>query len=307
MIAIRTAARMMRLGRWHFVVAGLLLYAFGALVAVLAGAPWSASRAILGYLVLFPAHLSVSYSNDYFDAESDRFGTSGLFTGGSGVLVAHPELRSPALGVAVGLVALSFAAAGVFARVHGGGRALPALVLLGNLLGWAYSAPPVRLVSRGPGEPATATTVGVLVPGMGYWALRGRLDQGLASLVPALLACGFAFILAVEIPDMDADALGGKRTWVVGRGRAFGFGGVAVACALATTWLLLHALFLSGRYTASLWPVSGLSLLLLGVALYAAWRRPPERLRAERLVNAILVALLVFLVASDLYLVSAAF
>lgn len=307
MAGTRTAVRMIRLGRWHFVAAGLLLYTFGALSAALAGAPWDAARYALGYLVVLPAHLSVSYSNDYFDAESDRYGAPGLFTGGSGVLVEHPELRRLALGVALGLVALSLAATGAFSAAYGGGAALLGYVVLSNALGWAYSAPPVRLVSRGMGEPATATAVGALVPGMGYWSLRGRLDEGFWLLLPPLLACGLAFILAVEIPDMEADRLGGKHTWVVRRGRGAAFAAVAALTALATAWLLAHPALFPGRYRASMAPVGLMSLLLLGVALHAAWVRPHDRPRAERLVNGMLAALLAFVLASDVYLASTVF
>jgi 1,4-dihydroxy-2-naphthoate octaprenyltransferase len=39
---------------------------------------------------------------------------------------------------------------------------------MGNLVGWFYSAPPLRLAYRGLGEFSTAATVGFLVPAMGY-------------------------------------------------------------------------------------------------------------------------------------------
>jgi len=63
---------LLRLARPHFPVAGLLLFVFGAMWAVLWGAPFSLPRLLLGYLIVLPAHLSVSFSNDYFDSAALR-------------------------------------------------------------------------------------------------------------------------------------------------------------------------------------------------------------------------------------------
>src|SRR3989304_926445 len=89
-----------RLARPHFLLAGLGLYGLGAAYAVARGAPFELAPVILGYLVVLFAQASLSYSNDYFDAEADQFTVPGLFNGGSGVLVRHPELRRGGLRVA---------------------------------------------------------------------------------------------------------------------------------------------------------------------------------------------------------------
>ena len=59
---------------------------------------------ILGYMIVFIAQLSVSFSNDYFDIEADRFTKKTLFSGGSKVLVEHPELRRFSKWLAISLI-----------------------------------------------------------------------------------------------------------------------------------------------------------------------------------------------------------
>ena len=76
---------MVRMGRLPLLFGGLLLYLLGALTAVAAGHPFSPARILLGYAVLGPAHLSVHFSNDYFDIEGDGKGKPTGVSGGSGV------------------------------------------------------------------------------------------------------------------------------------------------------------------------------------------------------------------------------
>ena len=82
--------KLLQIARPQFLISGLALFVFGASWAILLGAPFSLSRILLGYLVLIPAHLSISYSNDYFDVEVDKYDKPTLFSGGSGILVNHP-------------------------------------------------------------------------------------------------------------------------------------------------------------------------------------------------------------------------
>ena len=64
---------------------------------------------------------------------------------------------------------------------------------------------------------------GMLVPGLGYLALRGAPDAGGLFLLLPLLLYGLASILSVEIPDVEADLLAHKATWLARMGRASGF------------------------------------------------------------------------------------
>jgi len=56
--------------------------------------------------------------NDYFDRHSDKNSTITAFSGGSKVLIEHPELESLALNVAIFLLAMSIIGNAVFTFAH---------------------------------------------------------------------------------------------------------------------------------------------------------------------------------------------
>lgn len=298
--------RLLRLARPHFLLAGLALFTLGASWAILLGTPFSPLRLLLGYLVFFPAHLSVSYSNDYFDVAADRHGTPGLFSGGSGILVNHPELRRPAKWIALMLMGCSLTMGVLFALIYSAPLWFLGYVLVGNLLGWFYSAPPLQFAYRGLGELATTIGAGLLVPGMGYLVTRGHLDRGWWLLALPLPLYGLAFILSVEIPDEEADRLSGKRTAIVRRGRRFGFTAIGVLYALATVYFFGLA-WLCPQVAPLNWGVPGLlSLLPLGAGIVGAWIRPTRQQPATRMANTLLIALMLFVVLMDVYLIGLA-
>lgn len=288
--------------RPQFLAVGLALFLFGALWAALLGASFPLARLVFGYLVILPAHLAVSYSNDYFDVEVDRLGTPTPFSGGSGVLVAHPELRAPAKALALTLMACSLAIGLIFWLVYAYPPWYLGLVLLGNLLGWFYSAPPLRLAYRGLGELSTMFTAGFLLPGMGYLLARGTLDRdGLVFLLPLTLY-GLAFILTVQLPDLEVDRLGGKGTWVARRGRGFGFALIGLALLAASLFIYFFPQIFPGSYRLNFHVLGLLSLLPLVPGLTGLVLRPGARPVALRLVLANMLSLAVFCLAADGYL-----
>jgi 1,4-dihydroxy-2-naphthoate octaprenyltransferase len=298
---ISTLIKIARLGRLHFLFAGLLVYILGSLVAVLYDASFSAGRLAFGYLVLLPAHLSVSYSNDYFDADVDKFNKPTPFTGGSGVLVDSPHLRSFSKWFAIALIALSLLMSLAFIIVYSYPGWLLGYVLLGNLLGWFYTAPPVKLAYRGLGELSTAIAIG-LIAGMGYLVMMGQLNGDVLVFAVPVFAYGLAFIVAVEIPDLEADRLGSKRTLITKIGRGFGFVLVAVLLFLASAYWFLLPTAHPSQYPLDLRVLGILSLLPCAMGFLGLIRRPARRLPATRTVNGVLVAFMVFLTMTDGYL-----
>ncbi len=254
----------LKLGRFPFVVGGLLLYIFGYLLAVHAGADADLTRFLFGYAVLFCAHLSVSYSNDLYDREADRHTTPTPISGGSKVLLERPDLVPTARAIAVGLIVASIALGVLFSLAYDMLPAFLGLVVLGNALGFFYTAPPVRLAYRGLGEMSTMITIGLLVPAMGYFVASGGLDLAFWAMVPALLMYGMVFILIVQLPDMEGDARAGKPSIIARRGRAFGYRTAAVAAALASLYFVLLGLVapdatavdLGAAFLASLVPLA---------------------------------------------------
>jgi 1,4-dihydroxy-2-naphthoate octaprenyltransferase len=118
------------------------------------------------------------------------------------------------------LLALAAVAIGAVARWGGEGAGAGATALCAALaLAWTYSAPPVRLHSRGLGEATTAVVVTGLVPLVAFLLQQGGGGRGgLArlglALVP-LMGLQFGMLLAIEFPDAAGDAAVGKRTLVV--------------------------------------------------------------------------------------------
>jgi 1,4-dihydroxy-2-naphthoate polyprenyltransferase len=242
-------AKLLRLARPQFLIASLTLFIIGAFWAVLVGAPFSFLRMLLGYLVIMPAHLSVSFSNDYFDMETDKHGTPALFSGGSGILVENPKLRKSALWIALTLNLCSLLLGISFLVKYSYPIWFLGFVVVSNMLGWLYSAPPFRLAYRGFSELLTVFTSGFLVPGMGYLVMKGYLNGvGLFFMIPLLLY-GLAFILAVEIPDMEADRLGRKNNWIARRGRKFGFLLIGLVLISATGFFFGASFFYAAKFT----------------------------------------------------------
>ena len=295
-------AKLFQVARPQFLLAGMALYAFGALWALLLGAPFSLPRILLGYLVLLPAHLSISYSNDYFDVEVDKHDKPTFFTGGSGVLLDHPELRKPALWTAISLIVCSMALGIVLQIVYSFPIWFLGFVLLGNLLGWFYSAPPLRLAYRGFGELAMAFSIGVLIPGLGYLVTSGQMNRdGFIFLVPLSLY-GLAFLLTVEIPDMESDRLGNKRTWVARKGRSFGFTVIAVSFLLATLFFFCFPWLTSQIYPLDFRFLGILSLLPLAAGSIGLLKRNADRQSANQVVNLIMITIAALCILADGYM-----
>jgi 1,4-dihydroxy-2-naphthoate octaprenyltransferase len=131
----------LKLGRFFFVFGGLFLFLVGALFAVLTGAELNIGKLIFGYLILFLGHLSVSYSNDYFDFEADKFGEKTNVSGGSGILQNDPSLRETSKWIAVSLITISIILGAVFTLHYNYSLIFLGYVIFGNLLGWFYTAP----------------------------------------------------------------------------------------------------------------------------------------------------------------------
>jgi 1,4-dihydroxy-2-naphthoate octaprenyltransferase len=294
--------KLFRVARPQFLISGLALFAFGVSWAVLLGAPFSLSRILLGYLVLLPAHLSISYSNDFFDVDVDKYDKPTFFSGGSGVLVDHPGLRNPAKWTALTLILCSLALAIVFQIVYSFPIWFLGFVVLGNLIGWFYSAPPLRLAYRGLGELSMTFSIGLLIPGYGYLVTSGQMNQdGLLFIVPLMLY-GLAFILSVEIPDMESDRLGNKRTWVARKGRGFGFTVIAASFLLATLYFLCFPWLTSRIYPLDFRFLGILSLVPLAAGTIGLLKRPMEKRSATRVVNGIVITIAAFCLMVDAYL-----
>ena len=221
MSTLRSLYFFIRLGRPLFLVGGFVFHALGVSIAQFQGFSINWTAAIWGQVAITATQLMTHYSNDYFDLAADRANLSPTrWSGGSRVL---PEGRIPArtaLAAALILAAIALAAILALGLHIQPGPWTFILTLLALVLAWGYSAPPLRLHSRGAGELTVALIVPVLTPLVGYTFQTGT--PGALSLLAAFpLAClQFCLILSVHWPDAAGDRKAGKRTLVVRLGPA---------------------------------------------------------------------------------------
>jgi 1,4-dihydroxy-2-naphthoate octaprenyltransferase len=236
---------LVRLGRPHFLLGGFVLYGLGAALAALAGAAIDGRRYAWGQVAITAIQLMTHYCNDYFDFAADHANTTSTrFSGGSRVLPGGILSPTVALGAALMLAVVAVLATVVVARLPGAGGATAPLLVMMLVLAWEYSAPPLRLHSRGLGELTTALVVTLLTPVAGFYLQAGRFIALPVLTVLPLCAFQFAMLLAIEFPDAAGDASVGKRTLVVRLGGARAarlYNGV-----LAAAYLSLPALVWAG-------------------------------------------------------------
>jgi 1,4-dihydroxy-2-naphthoate octaprenyltransferase len=219
-----------------------MLYLMGYLLALLGGVEYSFTKFVFGYLIFGTAHLSVSFSNDYFDRHSDRNSDKTAFSGGSKVLVEHPELEPLALKLAIFLLCSSIIANAFFTVIYAYPFWFFAFGLLGAFVGWFYTAPPLKLAYRGLGELSTILAVGLLMPGMGYFVASDTIGPLFQVFILPLSCYGLFFIITVELPDVECDALGKKKNVLVKWGRNAGKW-VSVAATITGTVSMVTLLF----------------------------------------------------------------
>jgi 1,4-dihydroxy-2-naphthoate octaprenyltransferase len=281
----------LKLARFRFLIPGLLIFTLGALLAVVNGAILDPIKFLFGYAIFGTAHLSVSFSNDYFDREADRTAKQTPFSGGSGVLVQHPELSRFAVRFAIFLIIISISIAILFDLVYSYDPFFLALVVLGSLLGWFYTAPPLKLAYRGLGEVSTILATGLIMPVMGYYVMGGAIDARIVALSFPLMCYALLFILTVELPDVEVDRSGGKA-------------GVrlSVIATLAATVLFAIFALLGALRPLEMWFFVLLSAIPLIAALYGLTMRSEEPRLIVRQVKLNFSALLLILTIAVGYL-----
>jgi 1,4-dihydroxy-2-naphthoate polyprenyltransferase len=150
-------------------------------------------------------------------------------------------------------------------------------------------------------------TIGLLIPGLGYLVTSGQMNPNGSIFVVPLMLYGLAFILTVEIPDMESDRLGNKRTWVARKGRGFGFAVIAASFLLATVFFLCFPWLTARVYPLDFRCLGILSLLPLGAGCMGVLKRPVEKRSATRVVNGIMITIAAFCILADGYMVYLAF
>ncbi len=219
----------------------------GSLLAISSGVDFSFDLFIFGYAIMFPAHLGLSYSNNYFDIEVDKHNNPTSISGGSRILIENPDLRRTCLLIALVLMSISLVLSVFFILINNFSILFFLFILFANLLGFFYSAPPIRLAYRGFGEIANMINIGFLMPGIGYIVIKGSFDLFYFVFTFALFFYGLEFIILVEMPDMEGDKIGNKNTLIVKKGRKFGYTVILITLFISSIYYLF--LSLTGIYS----------------------------------------------------------
>ena len=185
------------------------------------------------------AHAGANVVNDYYDTLSGCDGANMdrqfPFTGGSR-FIQNGVLSLSATGIFGHALLVAVVPAGLWLTAVSGAE-LILIGLAGLVVGWSYSAPPLKLQSRGLGE--FAITAGWLLVVIG----SDFVQRHHFSFVPVAAGLGFALLVANvlyinQFPDVKADAAAGKNTLVVRLGVSQARWGYVVIAALAYGWPL---------------------------------------------------------------------
>ncbi len=234
--SIKTWVRMTRPGFLAITVVACIL---GISTAVACGHPiqWGMAAATLLLAVLM--HAAANVLNDYHDAlnGADDANQHGLFpfTGGARMIqtgeVSLTDTRDLVLALLLFLIP-----AGMWLAVQTGGG-LVVLGLAGLMLGWAYSAPPLALMTRGLGEVTVGVAWLLVVVGADY------VQRGAFFFMPWAVGLSYGLLISNILvingfPDAPADAQVGKRTWVVRLGPRWAAAVYVLLALLAHGWVV---------------------------------------------------------------------
>jgi len=196
--------------RFHIVVGGLLAFLVGVLIALLQASTFNLVKIVLAYGVVFLGDLSTHFSNDYYDVEIDKHIKTKKSFSGRKILVAYPDLQKKAKKISQILLMLSILLALISVIFFGAPIMLLFIALIVDLLGWYYSAPPIRLSQRGLGEITVAFATGFAIPSIAYLSVRNQLDSFWLFLTIPFMLYGFVLSLNLEAPDIMTDRKQGK-------------------------------------------------------------------------------------------------
>ena len=222
-----------------FLTASLMACLIGLAAAWHDGIALSPELAAVTLLFALLTHAGVNVLNDYYDAlnGTDACNVERIFpfTGGSRFI--QNSVLTLAQTRNFGFALLSgVALAGLWLMLRSGAQ-LFYIGLTGLFIGWAYSAPPFRLNSRGLGELCVAAGFLLIVVGSDFVQRKGfSAAPFVAGLSYALLVANLLYIN--QFPDRKADMAAGKLHWVARLEVRQARWGYMLIAALAYAWLL---------------------------------------------------------------------
>jgi 1,4-dihydroxy-2-naphthoate octaprenyltransferase len=268
---IKSVSLWIQASRALYTITVLLPCCLGAVVAWWAGYPFNWGLLVLILLGMMFANIGTNFTNDYFDYKSgvDKLDEGRIYKKGAEVLYDNPFAESgsvdgyalyffsPRTILVSALVSLAITAAiGLYLVLRVDWRILP-VGLVGILMGYFYTAPPVKFGYRGWGDLICFLGSGPF-PVIGtFFLFTGRVSWTavLAGIVAGLWVDAILYI--GNVPDAEADRAVGKKTLstILGRkavrtlaplyyGVAFGLVAVGAILGVFPLWALLPLLTL---------------------------------------------------------------
>jgi 1,4-dihydroxy-2-naphthoate octaprenyltransferase len=276
----------------------------GVLLSILSGSSFIFNNFFLGYLIFFPDHLGLSYSNNYFDYKIDKYNDQNFISGGSKFLLNNKNLRKFTKWFAIILMIISISLSFIFTVFFNLSFIIIPFVIIGNLISWFYTAPPLKFAYRGFGEVATIISSGVLMPGMGYLIMKGGFDSFFYLFSIPLTLYGIDFIITVEIPDMEGDIKGNKKTIVVKKGRKNSYRYIFFSLLGASLYFsIIYFLGLFSNYL-NFFPLFIFSLIPLVFSFFILYKSQIEKIIATKYAISNIAMLSIFMVLTNIYFVA---
>jgi 1,4-dihydroxy-2-naphthoate polyprenyltransferase len=221
-----------------FLSVTLVAALIGLATAYASGVAVNALTGTMTVVFALVAHGGTNVLNDYYDAlnGTDAINTERVFpfTGGSRVIQNGVlTMREMAI-FGVLLFALVIAAGLWLTYVSASG--LIWIGAAGLIVGWTYSAPPLKFNSRGFGEPCVWAGFALIAIGADF------VQRGSFSTFPLIAVTGYALLVTNilyinQFPDRKADAAVGKHHWVVRLGVDRARWGYPIIAAAAYLWI----------------------------------------------------------------------
>lgn len=235
---------------WTFLLATRLPFLTATFVPILLGIAIAAKDghfvwglAILTVIAGAAVHIGLNVANDIFDTLSgaDEINVNATqFSGGSRVLQYGLVSLSGMIAISAGAYAVGLGI-GIALVIMRGTLELLWLGMAGTLISIFYTAPPLRLVSRGLGEIAVALGFGPIMV-LGAYVVQTKALTWEAFIASIPVAILIALVLYVnEIPDRSADAAAGKRTLPVRLDRDLVTNGFLIAALAAFLTVVVAA------------------------------------------------------------------
>ena len=233
-------ARHVAATRPAFLSASLMACLVGLAIARHDGLAIDPVLATVTLLFALMAQAGTNVLNDYYDAlnGTDAQNSERIFpfTGGSRFIqngvMSQAEMRNFGFALMAGVVL-----AGLWLMAHSAPQ-LFYIGLAGLFIGWAYSATPFKLNSRGWGELCVAAGFLLVTVGTDFVQRKGfAVAPLIAGLSYALLVTNLLYIN--QFPDRRADTAAGKLHWVARLDVRHARWGYVLVVMLAYMWLLI--------------------------------------------------------------------